>query len=106
MPQPITIVGGGLAGLALGAALARKGVAVSLLEAGLLPRPRVCGEFISGLKSDTLARLGLAPHLRDATPNRTTGWHAGGRLRWSAELPEPALGLSRPVLEARLIQDF
>jgi 2-polyprenyl-6-methoxyphenol hydroxylase-like FAD-dependent oxidoreductase len=106
MPQPITIVGGGLAGLALGAALARAGVAVSIREAGLLPRPRVCGEFISGLKPDTVTRLGLAPHLCDAALNRTTGWHAGGRLRWSATLPEPAPGLSRPVLEARLIQDF
>jgi len=106
MPQPITIIGGGLAGLALGAALARAGAAVSLLEAGLLPRPRVCGEFISGLKPDTIARLGLAPHLRDAALNRTTGWYAGERLRWSATLPEPAPGLSRPVLEARLIQDF
>jgi flavin-dependent dehydrogenase len=106
LPQPITIIGGGLAGLALGAALARAGAAVSLWEAGRLPRPRVCGEFISGLKPETIARLALAPHLRDAAVNRTTGWHAGGRLRWAAQLPTPAPGLSRPVLEARLIHDF
>ncbi|HTB62179.1 MAG TPA: FAD-dependent monooxygenase [Opitutales bacterium] len=105
-PQRITIIGGGLAGLALGAALAREGAAVTLLEAGRLPRPRVCGEFISGLKSATIARLGLAPHLRDATVNHTTGWYTRGRLRWSAKLPEPALGLSRPVLEERLLHDF
>ncbi len=106
MPQPITIIGGGLAGLALGAALARAGAGVSLWEAGRLPRPRVCGEFMSGLKPATIARLGLAPHLRGATVNRTTGWHASGRLRWAAQLPEPALGLSRPVLEERLMHDF
>jgi menaquinone-9 beta-reductase len=104
--NPITIIGGGLAGLSLGAALARAGATVTLCEAGLLPRPRVCGEFISALKPDTIARLGLAHHLRDATINRTTGWHAGGRLRWSAHLPEPVPGLSRPVLEARLLEDF
>jgi flavin-dependent dehydrogenase len=104
--NPITIIGGGLAGLALGAALARGGAAVSLCEAGRLPRPRVCGEFISGLKGGTIARLGLAPHLLGATMNRTTGWHAHGRLRWAAQLPEPAPGLSRPVLEERLIHDF
>ncbi len=104
--RPITIVGGGLAGLALGAALARAKVAVTLCEAGILPRPRVCGEFISGLKTDTVSRLGLGLHLRDAAENRTTGWHAGGRLRWAATLPEPAPGLSRPLLETRLLKDF
>ena len=104
--RPITIVGGGLAGLSLGVALIRAGAQVTLCEAGLLPRPRVCGEFISGLKPDTIAKLGLPAHLRGATINRTTGWHAGGRLRWSANLPEPVLGLSRPVLEARLLEDF
>ncbi len=104
--RPITIIGGGLAGLALGAALARAKVAVTLCEAGILPRPRVCGEFISGLKLDTIGRLGLAPHLRGAAENRTTGWHAGGRLRWAATLPDPAPGLSRPLLETRLLEDF
>lgn len=104
--NPITIIGGGLAGLSLGAALARAGATVTLCEAGLLPRPRVCGEFISGLKPDTIARLGLTPHLRDATINRTTGWYADGRLRWSGYLPEPVPGISRPLLEARLLQDF
>ena len=104
--RPITIIGGGLAGLALGAALAREKAGVTICEAGILPRPRVCGEFISGLKPDTIARLGLAPHLRDAAYNRTTGWYAGGRLRWNATLPEPAPGLSRPLIEARLIHDF
>jgi len=104
--NPLTIVGGGLAGLALAAAAARSGATVTLCEAGLLPRPRVCGEFISGLKPDVINKLGLAPHLRDAVVNRTTGWHAGGNLRWAADLPEPALGLSRPVLEERLLDDF
>jgi flavin-dependent dehydrogenase len=104
--HPITIIGGGLAGLAAGAALARHGAKVTLCEAGRLPRPRVCGEFISGLKPNVVERLALAPHLRDAALNRTTGWHVGGRLRWAATLPEPALGLSRPTLEARLLRDF
>ncbi|HVU38812.1 MAG TPA: NAD(P)-binding protein [Opitutales bacterium] len=102
----ITIVGGGLAGLALGAALARSRVAVTICEAGRLPRPRVCGEFISGLRTETVERLGLAPHLHSAAENRTTGWHAGGRLRWAAALPAPAPGLSRMTLETRLLEDF
>lgn len=100
------IIGGGLAGLALGATLARTGVEVTLCEAGQLPRPRVCGEFISGLKPVTIERLNLKSHLSGAAMNRTTGWHAGGRLRWSAALPEPAPGLSRITLETRLLDDF
>ncbi len=38
--------------------------------------------------------------------NHTTGWHAGGRLRWTAQLPEPAPGISRMALETRLLEDF
>ena len=104
--RPVTLVGGGLAGLALGAALARAGAEVTLCEAGKLPRHRVCGEFLSGLRPAAIAKLGLAPRLRDAAVNRSTGWHAGGRLRYATELPEPAYGLSRLALETRLMEDF
>ena len=48
MVKPITIVGGGLAGLTLGIGLRQCGVAVTVHEAGHYPRHRVCGEFISG----------------------------------------------------------
>ncbi|MGA2052343.1 MAG: hypothetical protein ABSH19_03420, partial [Opitutales bacterium] len=91
---------------ALGAALARAGAEVTLCEAGRLPRHRVCGEFLSGLRPGVIARLGLAPRLREAVVNHTTGWHAGGRLRYAAKLPEPAYGLSRRALETRLVEDF
>jgi 2-polyprenyl-6-methoxyphenol hydroxylase-like FAD-dependent oxidoreductase len=104
--RPIIIIGGGLTGLALGAALARAGAGVTVCEAGKLPRHRVCGEFLSGLRPGVIARLGLAPRLRDAAVNRVTGWHAGGRLRFAATLPEPAYGLSRLALETRLMSDL
>jgi 2-polyprenyl-6-methoxyphenol hydroxylase-like FAD-dependent oxidoreductase len=55
--KPITIVGGGLAGLALGIGLRQRGVPVSLWEAGHYPRHRVSGEFICGRGQETLARL-------------------------------------------------
>jgi 2-polyprenyl-6-methoxyphenol hydroxylase-like FAD-dependent oxidoreductase len=45
---PVTIVGGGLAGLTLGIALRQHNVPVQLHEAGHDPRHRVCGEFTSG----------------------------------------------------------
>ena len=57
--KPITIIGGGLAGLTLGIGLRQLGVPVTIWEAGRYPRHRVCGEFISGRGLETLLRLGL-----------------------------------------------
>ena len=54
-PRPLTIVGGGLAGLTLGIALRQRGVPVTIWEAGHYPRHRVCGEFICGRGRETLS---------------------------------------------------
>ena len=64
--KPITIVGGGLAGLTLGIRLRQQDVPVRILEAGTYPRHRVCGEFISGRGQQVLARLGLREALENA----------------------------------------
>jgi len=64
--KPITIVGGGVAGLALGIGLRQRGVPVTLWEAKRYPRHRVCGEFISGRGQRTLVRLGLMEKMRNA----------------------------------------
>ena len=56
---PITIIGGGLAGLTLGIALRQRDVPVTLFEAGGYPRHRVCGEFICGNGIEVLRELGL-----------------------------------------------
>ena len=61
--KPITVVGGGLAGLTLGIGLRQRGIPVTVWEAGHYPRHRVCGEFISGRGQGTLARLGLRERL-------------------------------------------
>ena len=106
LPRPIEIVGGGLAGLALGLALRRADVPVTLFDAGRYPRHRVCGDFIAGLSPDTIARLGLAPFLTDALHHRTVGWYHRARLIRVQQLPAPALGLSRHALDARLATAF
>ena len=49
MRRPVRIAGGGLAGLSLGVALARRGVEVEVQEALAYPRHRVCGEFVLSL---------------------------------------------------------
>ena len=64
--KPITIIGGGLAGLALGIGLRLRGIPVTVYEATHYPRHRVCGEFISGRGQQVLRELGLEDVLREA----------------------------------------
>ena len=106
MERVIHIAGGGLAGLSLGVALRQRGVPVTLHEAGKYPRHRVCGEFISGVSDETLASLGIAEALVDAQPQRTMAWFYRERKVYAGELPTPARGLSRFVLDQRLSEMF
>ena len=105
-PRPVEIVGGGLAGLALGLGLRRAGADVTIFEAGAYPRHRVCGEFIAGLGETTIARLGLAPLLADAGRLSEVEWFFRGRAIRRQRLPAPALALSRHTLDARLAEAF
>lgn len=104
--RPIEIIGGGLAGLSLGTALGRAGVPVTIFEAGSYPRHRVCGEFITGLATPTITRLGLGPILADALRHREVAWFMRDQPVRRQRLPAPALGLSRHALDARLAAAF
>ena len=66
MEKVVTIAGGGLAGLSLGIALRQTRTPVILHEAGMYPRHRVCGEFISGVSPAVLETLGIADLVQDA----------------------------------------
>jgi flavin-dependent dehydrogenase len=108
MGRPITIIGGGLAGLSLGIHLRRLSVPTTVWEAGFYPRHRVCGEFISGHGQRSLERLGLMEPLRKAgaIPALTTRFFSlryGSRVR---AMPEPALSISRYALDALLAKQF
>jgi 2-polyprenyl-6-methoxyphenol hydroxylase-like FAD-dependent oxidoreductase len=106
--KPITIVGGGLAGLTLGIALRQRGVPVTLWEAGHYPRHRVCGEFISGRGRASLQRLGLFDEFvkPGAEPAGDAALFSEHRPFPSKALPEPAWTLSRFILDARLAEHF
>jgi menaquinone-9 beta-reductase len=104
LKHEITIAGGGLAGLSLASALRLQSVPVTVLEAGSYPRHRVCGEFISGVTAETLAALGIDSLFHDAHHHRSLAWHHGGRLIHQDFFREPALGISRYLLDERLRQ--
>jgi menaquinone-9 beta-reductase len=106
--KPITIIGGGLAGLTLGIGLRKAGVPVTLWEAGRYPRHRVCGEFISGRGQDVLARMGLFEEFRRAGAifarnARFVFNKASSPIR---RLPSPALCISRFASDALLADQF
>jgi flavin-dependent dehydrogenase len=105
MERMITIIGGGLAGLSLGITLRRRGIPVTLHEAGSYPRHRVCGEFISGVSQDTLDALGIGSLLADAKRHRSTAWFYRARRVFTAQLPG-GLGISRLTLDERLSRKF
>ena len=107
-PRPITIIGGGLAGLFLGIGLRQRGIPVEIFEAGKYPRHRVCGEFISGRGLQSLQRLGLFDQLisSGARPASTAAFYSGKSSFQGKRLPEPAQCLSRYLLDDLLAQEF
>lgn len=106
MKRAVHIAGGGLAGLALGVGLRRRDVPVVLHEANAYPRHRVCGEFIAGLRSGVLETLGIEASLADARHLTKSLWRLREKEVYRQEIPEPALGLSRYCLDARLAELF
>ena len=106
--KPITIVGGGLAGLTLGIGLRQRGIPVTVWEAGHYPRHRVCGEFISGRGNDVLARLGLLDSFFEAGAvlGSTVVFYLGRFGSPVRPLSTPALCLSRFAMDALLARHF
>ncbi|MBC8002964.1 MAG: FAD-dependent monooxygenase [Opitutaceae bacterium] len=106
--KPITIIGGGLAGLTLGVGLRQQDVPVALFEAGSYPRHRVCGEFISGRGLHALERLGLKDKLVAAGARHaaTAAFFSGRMTTQVKPLPEPALCFSRFQMDALLAAEF
>jgi len=104
--KEITIVGGGLAGLSLGVCLRKQRIPVRLLESGVYPRHRVCGEFIAGVSEETLGCLGIDTFLEDAVRHEQMSWWMGDACALSEQTPSVALGISRYLLDQRLAEEF
>jgi flavin-dependent dehydrogenase len=100
----VAIVGAGPAGSSAALELASRGRSVVLLEKDVFPRRKVCGEFLSGNGRRRLEGWRLEERARSEGAeviSRGAFSLPGGRSREFA-LPEPALGLSRAVLDCLL----
>jgi len=105
--KPITIVGGGLAGLILGIGLRKYGVPAKVIEAGRYPRHRVCGEFISGSGIQALTEFQLGGLLEGAIrPATHSAFFTTNQLVAKRRLPKPAITVSRFHLDAALAEEF
>ena len=104
--RPVEVVGGGLAGLALGCRLRDLGVPVTLFARGTYPRHRTCGEFIHGADPRIFDALGLSGLLDDAQRRWSVRWHQAGAPPRQWRLAQPALVISRHELDARLAREF
>jgi flavin-dependent dehydrogenase len=105
MPD-VTIIGAGPAGSAAAILLARRGWDVTLIEASRFPRDKVCGECLSAIGYDVLARMGLARAFRDrgAVELTRTAIHATANRSLQLDLPAPMWGLSRRALDQWLLE--
>ncbi|HET8728184.1 MAG TPA: FAD-dependent monooxygenase [Alphaproteobacteria bacterium] len=96
------VIGGGLAGAAAAAHLAAAGRGVVLFERAAGAHHKVCGEFLSGDAVGYLRALGIDPAVLGASEIGHVRIRAGGRDAGAA-LPFPAYGLSRRLLDERLL---
>lgn len=99
----VLVLGGGLAGGAAAALLARAGVPVRLLERQAGPHDKICGEFVSVEAARDLVALGLDPLRLGAVPIGRVRLACGAHTV-EAALPFAALGLSRKVLDEALLE--
>ncbi len=103
-PHDVIVVGAGLAGSGIAAALAQRGWDVLLVERDRFPRHKVCGEFLSPEAQHSLQALGLLDEVAalGPVPLRGAAITTPGGATVELALPSDAWGLSRYALDARM----
>jgi flavin-dependent dehydrogenase len=100
----VLVLGGGVAGCAAGIALARKGRSVMLIERELMPKHKVCGEFLSAEALEDLHSLGIGVASLGAVPLDHVRLASAGPAA-EAPLPFAAASLTRRALDTALITE-
>src|ERR1700712_2146734 len=95
----ITIVGGGLAGLAASIQLVNKGYRVALFEKEEYPFHKVCGEYISFESWNFLEGLGIDLSSLDLPIIKTLQLSDSNGTAYSFNLPLGGFGISRYSLD-------
>jgi menaquinone-9 beta-reductase len=97
------VIGGGVAGAAVATRLARAGRAVVLVERKAGAHDKVCGEFVSSEAAVYLHDLNIDLERLGAVQISMVRLYAGNKAV-VAQLPFPALSLSRRVLDEALVR--
>jgi flavin-dependent dehydrogenase len=111
----VAIVGAGPAGAALGILLAEQGIDVVVLDRAALPRPKICGEYLSPEAARVLDRLGVLKALDAAGAAALAGMRitapdgtaATGRYRplgGFRPYRQHAMGVARETLDGALAE--
>jgi menaquinone-9 beta-reductase len=100
----VTIIGGGLAGLAAGIHLSKLGIIVTIIEKNSFPKHKVCGEYISNEVLPYLKSLDL--DIESLNPTHITKLHFSTKNGKSiyTKLPLGGFGISRYVLDEFLYE--
>ena len=99
MAKDVTIIGGGLAGLAAAIHLCKIGISVTVIEKNEYPKHKVCGEYISNEVLPYLKSLNL--DIASLRPTNISKLHfstKSGKAIY-AKLPLGGFGISRFVLD-------
>jgi len=104
--KKIVIIGGGIAGLSLGIYLRKLGVDVEINESGTYPKHKVCGEFICGVRPDTVKEMGIDSVIGQSVTHQNMTWWMGDSVVLEDNLPTEAWGLSRYKLDQDLASLF
>lgn len=95
----VIIVGGGLAGLACGIHLSKKGLSVTVLEKSSYPKHKVCGEYVSNEVLSYLKWLGIDTEILNPVSINKFLFSSQSGTVVTANLPLGGFGISRFALD-------